>query len=154
MSDVTRDELRVVVIYESMRGHTKAAAELIGGVASNAGAIVEVMPTTAVDLNAVAAADVVFVGSWTDGLFFFGQKPGDLFRLKKLPRMDRKRVGVFCTYAVNPGGTVDKLADLLSEEKGARVVARQAFNRDRVDADVVDFVAKAFKSVDRDRAAS
>ncbi|MGI9624209.1 MAG: flavodoxin family protein, partial [Acidimicrobiales bacterium] len=101
--------MKVIVLFESMTGNTRRAAELIGGSAAGAGAEVWVRPIDGYDPKELAEADIVFVGTWVDGLILFGQRPGRAGRIKALPALDRKRVAAFCTYAVNPGKTIAKL---------------------------------------------
>ena len=138
--------MNVVVIYESMRGHTRSAAEMIAGVSAPAGIDVTVLEATNLDYGKLAEADLIFVGCWTDGLFFFGQKPGNAFKFRAMPVLDRKRVAVFCTYAVNPGKTAQKLAAIM-EDKGAEVVAMTSLHRDLDEAAIRDFVADALDEV-------
>src|SRR5687767_563896 len=75
--------VRAVVIYESLTGNTRKAAELIAGDLRAAGHEAVACPTTAVDYQALHAADLVVVGGWTDGLFFVAQRPGRAGRLRK-----------------------------------------------------------------------
>src|SRR4051812_11766369 len=132
--------MKAVVLFESMTGNTKRAAELIGGSAAAAGDEVHVRSITDIDFAAVAAADVVYVGTWVDGLVLFGQRPGRSGRLRKLlPVLDRKPVAVFNTYAINAGKALAKTAKLL-EEKGAVIVGQRQFRRDRLEVGVDDFV--------------
>lgn len=132
--------MKAVVLFESMTGNTKRAAELIGGSAAAAGDEVHVRSVTDIDFHAVATADVVYIGTWVDGLVLFGQRPGRAARLRKLvPVLDRKPVAVFNTYAINAGRALDKTARLL-EEKGAVIVGRRQFRRDRLEVGVDDFV--------------
>jgi hypothetical protein len=138
--------MRVVVAYESMTGNTKRAAELIGGAAQARGAEVAVRPVTQLDLQELADADVVFVGTWTDGFVLFGMRPGRAGRLWALPVLDHKPVAVFCTYAVNPGKVLAKEAAIL-EAKGARVVGSHAFRRTALDAGVEEFVDAVLATV-------
>lgn len=139
--------MKVLVIYESMGGNTRRAAELIGGTSTFLGAETTVCSVTDVDLHQLAQADLVFVGSWTDGLFLFGQRPGRVGRFKKLPWLDGKHVSVFCTYAVNAGGTVAGLSKVL-ERKGAVVVGGKAIKRSEIDAEHVGpFVADQFEAL-------
>lgn len=139
--------MKVLVIYESMGGNTKRAAELIGGGCTFLGAESTVCSVTTVDLHALAEADLVFIGSWTDGLFLFGQRPGRVGRFKKLPWLDGKHVSVFCTYAVNAGGTVDALSKVLTS-KGAVVVGGEAIKRSQLDAEHIGkFVAEQFDAL-------
>ncbi len=138
--------MKVVVIHQSRTGNTRRAAELIGGAAEAAGATVAVRPTTNLDYKELAEADVVFVGTWVDGLILFGHRPGDLGRVKQVPKLWNKRVAAFMTHAVNPGNAADKLAAVL-EADGADVVAARSLNRRRLDADAPAFAAEVLASV-------
>jgi menaquinone-dependent protoporphyrinogen IX oxidase len=131
--------VKAVVLYESMTGNTRRAAELIGGALAAAGDDVAVHAITDFDFHELAIADVVFVGTWVDGLVLFGQRPGRAGRLWKLPVLDRKPVAVFCTYAINAGKALDKTAAIL-EAKGALIPGRHQFRRDRLEQGVDEFV--------------
>ena len=120
--------MRAVVIYESLTGNTARAAEMIGQNLVGAGVSATVFPTTAVDFQAVADADLVIVGSWTDGLFVVAQKPARAGRLSQLPLLTGKRCAVFCTFALDPGRTIDKLSDLM-RERGADVLGGMTIKR-------------------------
>lgn len=139
--------MKVVVLYESRTGTTRDAAELIGGAALRAGAgAVAVFPVDALAPKELAEADMVFVGTWVDGLFFFGQRPGGARKIWALPAIDNKRMAVFCTYAKNPGPTLRKLAGIL-EAKGAVVTEEQAFHRKRLTVGLDAFVREALAAV-------
>ena len=138
--------MKVVVLYESMTGNTRRAAELIGGAVAATGARSRSYPVTESDLHQLSVADVVFVGTWVDGLVLFGQRPGRASRLWKLPVLDHKPVAVFCTYAINAGKALDKTARIL-EAKGARVVGSRQFRRDRLEQGVDEFVDSVLQSV-------
>src|SRR3954452_20301486 len=132
--------MKAVVLFESMTGNTKRAAELIGGAGAGGGGEGDRRSVTDIDFHAVATADVVYIGTWVDGLVLFGQRPGRAARLRKLvPVLDRKPVAVFNTYAINAGRALDKTARLL-EEKGAVIVGRRQFRRDRLEVGVDEFV--------------
>lgn len=131
--------MKVVVLFESMTGNTKRLAELIGGAAAAAGDDVVVRPVTDFDFHELAVADLVFVGTWVDGLVAFGQRPGRAGRLRNLPVLDRKPVAVFCTYAINAGKALDKTAAILAS-KGALLSGQRQFRRDRLDQGVGEFV--------------
>ena len=138
--------MRVVVIYESLTGNTRKAAGLIADELRRGGHGVTVCPVNGVDYQALADADVVVVGTWTDGMVFFGQRPGRAGRLRRLPFMQGKRCVVFCTYAVDQGGVLEKLVALL-EERGAEVLGGMAIRRDRMTAGVSDFVDRLLAAV-------
>jgi hypothetical protein len=138
--------MRAVVIYESLTGNTARAAELIAAAAQRAGADVSLFDINAIGLKELAEADVVFVGTWVDGLILFGHRPGRNGKLRRLPVIDGKRAAVFMTYAVHAGKALDKLARVV-EERGGTVVARQLFRRDNLEAGVDDFVHVALATV-------
>ena len=138
--------MKIVVLFESMTGNTRRAAELIGGAALTRGHEVAVRPITAIDYHELSAADLVLLGTWTDGLVLFGQRPGRAGRLKKLPVIDRKPVGLFVTYAVNAGKVLDRFA-ALAEGLGATVVASHQFKRNDIEAGIDEFVDAATTAV-------
>ncbi len=90
----------------------------------------------------LAEADLVYVGTWTDGLILFGHRPGGTARIKELPKLWNKRVAGFVTYAVNPGDVADKFAALL-ERHGATVTKSTALHRKRLEEEIPEFVADA-----------
>jgi len=123
---------RALVVYESLTGHTRRAAELIVAELVRSGVAASVCPVTQIDYAALSAADLVVVGSWTDGIFVVGQRPGRAGRLRQLPVMVGKRCAVYCTYALDPGRTIEKLMDIM-EERGADVVGGMAIHRNRME---------------------
>lgn len=138
--------MRAVVIYESMTGNTARAARLIGAAAAAAGAEVTVFPIDDIGLKELAEADLVFIGTWVDGLILFGHRPGKKGKLQRMPVIDGKRAATFMTYAVHAGKALDRFAAVV-EERGATVVARRLFRRDHLEAGVDDFVHNALAAV-------
>lgn len=133
--------VNIVVIHQSRTGNTRRAAELIGGAAEAAGATVAVRPVTNIDFKELAEADLVFVGTWVDGLILFGHRPGDAGMVRSIPKLWNKRVVAFMTHAINPGDAADKLAALL-EGHGANVIAARSLNRRRLDDEAPAFAAE------------
>ena len=133
--------MNAIVIYESLTGNTEKAAGFIAEEMTAAGVATTICPTTAVNFQALADADLVIVGSWTDGLFLFGQKPARGDRLSQLPFMTGKRGAVFCTYALETGKTLSKLEDIL-RDRGADVVGGYAIRRNRIQEGSREFVAR------------
>jgi len=130
-----------VVIYESLTGNTRKAAELIGQRLVAAGVPTTVCPITRIDYQALADAELVVVGSWTDGFIFAGQRPGRASRLRKLPTMAGKQCAVFCTFAVDAGATLAKLTTIM-EGRGAEVLGGMAIKRNHLDSGVRTFVGR------------
>ena len=133
--------MNAVVIYESLTGNTEKAAQLIGGQLELRGIGVTVCPTTDVNYQALADAELVIVGSWTDGLFLFGQKPARAGRLASLPFLTGKRCAVFCTYAIETGKTLDKLSAIM-RDRGADVIGGYAIKRNDLEDGSVEFVER------------
>jgi flavodoxin len=144
--------MKVVVVYESRTGNTKRAAGEIALAAQAAGAEAVIYPVDAVDYKRLAEADLVFVGSWTDGIVIAGHRHGGAGKIEKLPTLERKPVAAFLTYALHTGKAVKKLAGHL-EYKGANVVATATFRRDRLPDGVEEFVREAMSAAQRGVAA-
>lgn len=132
-------DMRAVVIYESLTGNTKKTAHLIGQGLQGEGWDVSVCPVTAVDLAALHEADVVVVGSWTDGIFVVGQRPGRLGRLRALPAMAGKKAVVFVTYALHAGKVLEKMTAEV-EALGAEVLGGITIRRDDLAGGAQDVV--------------
>ena len=128
----------VAIIYESMTGTTEQAAFLVADelfrhdVASR---------VKAVDADYVAQADLVVVGTWTDGIIIAGQRPAKRKKLHALPRLDGKPVAVFTTYAVNPGKVLAKLERVVTELGGVSL-GGMAFHRKALDPPARDFTQR------------
>jgi flavodoxin len=138
--------MRAVVIYESLTGNTAAAARLIAAEVAARGVEVSVYKITDIGLKDLAEADVVFIGTWVDGLVLFGHRPGRAGRIKAMPVIDGKRVAAFMTYAIHAGKALDRFAKVLSE-RGAIVVARALLRRDHLDRGIDDLVTEALAPV-------
>ena len=136
----------MVVIHQSRTGNTRRAAELIGGAVAATGATVAVRSVGNLDYAELALADLVFVGTWVDGLVLFGHRPGDAGKVSQIPPLWDKKVVAFMTHALNPGNAADKLAGLLSGN-GAEVVAARSLNRRRLEVEAPAFVAEVLAAV-------
>lgn len=131
--------MRAVIIYNSLTGTTRRAAHRI---ASEMRALrIDATPVAIGDTDeeTVADADLVVVGTWTDGLVILGQKPAGARKLRALPSLEGKKTVVYCTYAVDPGQTLEKLVELVSA-RGADVIGGFALARHDLESDVAEFV--------------
>ncbi len=138
--------MKAVVIYESLTGNTRKAAGHIGVQLQRRGVATTVANITSVPYQALAEADLVVVGTWTDGLFFVGQRPGRSGRLKTLPYISGKRCAVFCTYAIDSGHVLDKMVAMM-EDRGADVVGGLAIRRTDLAGGAADFVDRLLSVV-------
>lgn len=128
-----------VIIYESLTGTTHRAAELIGDGLYDHQIGSQLYNVNTVDPTAVAAADLVIIGTWTDGLLVVGQRPGRKKKLKALPDLTGKRCLVYCTYAIDPGKTIPKMTKIV-EGLGGEVLGGMTFRRDHLREDAAAFV--------------
>lgn len=138
--------MRAVVLYESRTGNTARAAQLIAAEVEASGATTAVYPITAIGLKDLAEADVVFIGTWVDGLVLAGHRPGGAGRLRRMPVIDGKSVAAFMTYAVHAGKALDRFSRLL-EERGGTVVAQALLRRGRLDRGVPELVRDGLATV-------
>ena len=138
--------MNAVIVYESLTGTTRRAAGMIAAGLAKGGVQASVCPITDVDYEALALADLVIVGTWTDGIVIVGQRPGRSARLRRLPALGGKRCVVYCTYAVDPGKTLPKLAGIV-EGRGGDVVGGMALRRLKLVEDVHEFVDTLFETV-------
>ena len=131
--------MQAVIIYNSLTGTTRTAAHRIASELRALRIEAEPVAIDDVDEATVAAADLVIVGTWTDGIIVVGQKPAGRKRIRKLPSLAGKRAVVYCTYAVDPGQTLEKLVAEV-EAKGAEVIGGFALARHDLPGDVAEFV--------------
>ncbi len=139
--------MKIVVLHQSRTGNTKRAAELIGGAVQSSGASVAVRPVSNIDYKELADADLIFVGTWVDGLILLGHRPGDSGKIKKVPKLWNKKVVAFMTHAINPGNAAEKMSSLL-EEHGATVIAARSLNRHKLEFEAPAFANEVLSLVD------
>ena len=96
--------------------------------------------------EAVAAADLVIVGTWTDGALIVGQRPGRHKRIAALPDLTGKRCLVYCTYAIAPGKTIEKLTSII-DARGGQVLGGMTLRRDHLADDAAEFAQRALDAV-------
>ena len=138
--------MKAMLIYESMTGNTKKAAEHIAEALQKRGvSVTAVSPTTNINYQALSNADLVIIGTWTDGLFVVGQRPAKAARLRLLPAMKSKQAAVFCTYALDPGRVLQKLTTIV-ESLGAEVIGGMSIRRSDLAAGALEFVDRLLAS--------
>jgi len=138
--------MQAIVYFETMKGHTRTAAENVASALRGADVDVSVRPVDEVDLDELAAADLVVFGTWVHGLRWIGVGPAGLGKVGRFPLMAGTAAAVFCTYRWNPKNSLETLASAVSD-RGARVIDGAAFQEFRLDEGVRDFVADVLVSV-------
>lgn len=136
--------MKVLVAYESRSGRTARAANAYAHAATGLRHEALAKPLQEVSDDDLAGADLLLVGSWVDGFIVAGVGPARAAsrRIAEFPWLAYKPCGVFCTYAVSPRRTLDKLAALVSE-RGGWVIAAHAAQRFSPEAGAGDFVRAA-----------
>ena len=125
--------MKATLLVESLTGNTWKAAELIADDLRQEGWTINGLTKLRTpDLAAIQDADMVLVGTWVHGLFVVGQTPWALATISNLPAMRGKRAAVFCTFALNPGRSLDKLTGAVGAT-GADVLGGLALSRSKLD---------------------
>ena len=138
--------MNVVIVYESLTGNTRKTAGLMADEFARAGVGAVACPVTRIDFQALSDADLVVVGTWTDGIVIAGQRPGRAGRLRAIPYLQGKRCAVYCTYAIDPGKTLDKLVTII-EGRGAEVIGGMAIRRNNLAGGAKEFVDRLMAAV-------
>jgi hypothetical protein len=134
--------MKAAILVESLTGNTWKAGEMIAAQLQQVGwGITAVSRARQPDYAALQAADMVLVGTWIHGLFIVGQTPWALGELAKLPAMKGKKAAAFCTYALNPGSSLQKMTNVL-DSLGADVLGGLALHRAKLPQHTEEFAAR------------
>jgi flavodoxin len=139
--------MKATMLVESLTGNTWKAAELIADDLRQEGWTINGLTKLRTpDLGAIQDADLVLIGTWVHGLFVVGQTPWALATISNLPTMRGKRAAVFCTFALNPGRSLDKLTGAVGAT-GADVVGGLALSRSKLDEHSEVFASRLVSAV-------
>ncbi len=134
--------MKAAILVESLTGNTWKAGELVGSFLQQEGwSITGLSRVRQPDHASIQQADVVLVGTWVHGLFVVGQGPWALGSIEKLPAMRGKKAAAFCTFALNPAKTLDKMTAALGR-LGADVLGGVAMNRRHLEKNTEEFAAR------------
>jgi len=134
--------MKAAILVESLTGNTWKAGERIGGLLQQEGwTITGLNRVKEPDHAAIQEADFVLIGTWVDGFFIVGQRPFGAAAISRLPMMRGKKSAVFCTFALNPRKTLDKLTNAVIA-RGADVLGGVALNRSKLDEHSEIFVER------------
>ncbi len=134
--------MKAAILVESLTGNTWRAGEMIADQLQQVGwDITALSRVRQLDYAALQAADMVLVGTWVHGLFVVGQTPWALGELAKLPAMKGKLAAAFCTYAINPGKSLQKMTGVL-DLLGAEVLGALALHRAKLPQHTEEFAAR------------
>ena len=139
--------MKAALLIESLTGNTQKAGDRIANDLQQVGwTITGVSRVKVPDFGSIQDADMIIVGTWVHGLFVVGQAPWGLGAISPLPAMQGKKAAVFCTFALSPGTTLDKLTSAVSL-LGAEVIGGLALNRGKIEAHSEEFVTRLVDSV-------
>ena len=139
--------MKAALLIESLTGNTRRAGELIAADLQQVGwDVTGVSKVKQPDFGSIQDADMVIIGTWVHGLFVVGQAPWGLAAISQLPTMQGKKAAVFCTFALSPGKSLDKLTSTVSL-LGAEVIGGLALNRGKLEAHSEEFVARLVQNV-------
>ncbi|MEY4165185.1 MAG: hypothetical protein RL419_1027, partial [Actinomycetota bacterium] len=121
--------MKAAILIESLTGNTwKAGEKIAANLQQERWSITSLSPVKSPDFAGIQDAEVVLVGTWVHGLFVVGQAPWAIDKLRALPAMAGKTAAVFCTFALNPGKSLDGMARAVSS-RGADVIGGLALHR-------------------------
>jgi len=140
--------VKAALLVESLTGNTWAAAEKVAGLLQEEHwTITGLSKVRQPDYESIHEADFVIAGTWVHGAFFFGQAPWAVNSIANLPAMRGKRAAAFCTFALDPGSSLDKLTSALGDT-GAYVLGGLAMHRRHLDQHSEEFVNRLLDAVD------
>ncbi len=93
------------------------------------------------DHASIQQAELVLVGTWVHGAFVVGQAPWAANTIANLPAMRGKKAAAFCTYALHPGKSLDKLTGAVGDT-GAYVIGGLAMKRNHLDEHTEEFAIR------------
>lgn len=134
--------VKAAILVESLTGNTWKAAEHTADLLSQERwTITGLSKVRTPDHAAIQAADIVLVGSWVHGAFVFGQAPWAVNSIANLPAMRGKKAAAFCTFALHPGSSLDRLTSAVGET-GAYVIGGLAISRGKLEQHTEEFAER------------
>ena len=134
--------MKAAILVESLTGNTWKAAENVAELLQQERwTITGLSKVRQPDHSSIQAADLILVGTWVHGAFVFGQAPWAVNSIANLPSMRGKRAASFCTFALNPGSSLDRLSSALGDT-GAYVIGGLAMHRGHLDQHSEEFAAR------------
>jgi len=135
-------DVKAAILVESLTGNTWTAAENVADLlAQERWSITGLSKVKQPDHQSIQDADLVLVGTWVHGAFLFGQAPWAVNNIANLPSMRGKKAAAFCTFALDPGRSLDKLTMALGDT-GAYVIGGLAMSRSKLDQHSEEFAAR------------
>ena len=117
--------MKISIVYDSRTGTTQSAAKNMAKLLETQGHDCMVESIATADPERVSEADMICVGSWTQGLFILLQHPtrASMQFINRMGNLKGKKALVFCTYKLATGSLLAKMTHAL-EALGAEVVGQ------------------------------
>lgn len=139
--------VKTAILVESLTGNTWKAAEHVADLlAQERWTITGLNKVRHPDHAAIQQADLVLIGTWVHGAFLFGQAPWAANTIANLPAMRGKKAAAFCTFALDPGKSLDKLIQSVGAT-GAYVIGGVAMNRRHLEENAEEFAVRLVDAV-------
>ena len=126
---------KAIVVYRSHSGVTRRYGEEIAAFLNGKGVAAQVVSVGECDMSTLAAADYLFLGCWTSGLFVVRQHPDEpwLAFVRDMPPLATTpdagpRVALFTTYKLRTGSQFPKMRAALAGKTGAPRLELQSRN--------------------------
>ena len=103
----------IAIIYDSRTGTTAKAAQAMGQMMEQQGHQCRIQPVGQAGMEDIAAADLLCLGGWVQGLFIIRQHPSDgaMRFIQRLDNLAGQKAIVFCTYKLAAGSTLVQMAE-------------------------------------------
>ncbi len=110
--------MKVSIIYRSRTGITENMAEEINALLKEKKVETDPRQVDEIEEQVLDSSDIVFLGCWTSGLFFFLQHPDKVWieNIKKSEALKGKKVVLFTTYKILTGSMFKKMAKVLKNK--------------------------------------
>jgi flavodoxin len=139
--------MKASLLVESMTGNTwKAAERIAANLVQEKWDILGLSPLRQPNHSVIQASDVVLIGTWVHGAFVFAQAPWGDAAIRALPSLAGKKVVTFCTFALNPGRTLDIMSDSATT-LGADVIGGLALHRSKLPAHTEVFTERLIDAI-------
>ncbi|MDO8361448.1 MAG: flavodoxin family protein [Actinomycetota bacterium] len=139
--------MKAAILYNSLTGNTRKAGELIAANLQQEGwGITGVSAVRKPEMASLQEADMVIVGTWVHGLFVVGQMPFGVGGIEHLPALRGKLSASYCTFALNPGKSLDRLETSL-KLLGTEVIGGLALHRSKLPQHAEEFAARLVANV-------
>lgn len=122
--------MKAAIVYRSRTGTTRRFAEEIGAYLETLGVQAVVASVGEADPSALADADFVLLGCWTDGLMVILQHPDGPWVefARAIPALTAPKVGLFTTYKFLTGSMFEKMRHELEGRVGATTLELKSRN--------------------------